>query len=526
MKLIATYIILFAVLISLGCKKWVKEDPLSDGILSNFYKTKYDADAALAGMYGQFQQTMYGESQFNNRYTFWGDARSDNMERQPQYSNGSTTEIHYNGLTANNTFADWTPLYVTIGRANLNIAKFPEINKIAAPADQLSQATLNSYMSQCYAIRAICYFYIARVWGAAPIRTIPYLTNEPNPEGLRKPVDSVLAQVISDLTKAYSLVAKGSTPTVWYIGEGAICAMMADVYMWKHDYDNAIIWFKNLWKAKSPTGSTYNSAGVTVTGSGGSLSNIEVTANWKSIFTTPAAVKETIWTLHWDVTANGCPCMSGVSSAVNNTPMRTYEFLFKGPYLGSWLKTKTDVRAKQTLDSTKFDNWDRVLKWYGPSGYTRADSTYLNKDQSAAVVGTDKNVYLPMYRLADMFLLYAEALNKKGDMTNALKYLNVIHQRSGQTAYTIAQFPTQNSMEDTLLTERQKELFAEGKRWFDLVRTDHVLQVMDPVLKQRQNFAGADTIGFGGDKRKYLWPLHRNVLNANSQLVQNPPYGG
>ena len=72
----------------------------------------------------------------------------------------------------------------------------------------------------------------------------------------------------------------------------------------------------------------------------------------------------------------------------------------------------------------------------------------------------------------------------------------------------------------------QKELFAEGKRWFDLVRTDHVLQIMDPVLKQRQTLAGADTTGFGGDKRKYLWPLHRNVLNANNKLIQNPPYGG
>jgi hypothetical protein len=60
MKLISTYTILFVVLISLGCKKWVKEDPLSDGILDQFYKSKYDADAALAGMYGQFQVTILG----------------------------------------------------------------------------------------------------------------------------------------------------------------------------------------------------------------------------------------------------------------------------------------------------------------------------------------------------------------------------------------------------------------------------------------------------------------------------------
>ena len=526
MKIIAGYIIVLVVLIGVGCKKWVKEDPLSDGTLDQFFKSKYDADAAMAGMYGQFQQLMFGESQFNNRFTFWGDARSDNMERQAQYSNSSTTEIHYNSLTANNNFADWTPLYVAIGRANINLAKFPEINKIAPPAEQLTLATLNSYMAQCYAMRAICYFYIARVWGAAPIRTEPFLQYSSNPEGPRKPVDSVLAQVISDLTAAYNLTVKGATPTVWYIGEGAICAMMADVYMWKKDYDNAIIWFKNLWKAKSPTGTTYNSAGATVTGSGGAAADLEATGNWKTIFTNPPTVKETIWTLHWDVTSNGCPCMSGISSAVNNTPMRTYEFLFKGPHLGNWVKSTTDVRPKQSIDLTKTDNWDRLLKWYGPSGFTNASTNYLTSTQAAAAVGTDKVVYLPMYRLADMYLLYAEALNKKGDRANALKYLNVVHQRAGLSAYTLPQVNTELMMEDTILVERQKELFAEGKRWFDLVRTDRVIQVMDPVLKQRQNLAGADTTGFGTDKRKYLWPLHRNVLNANSKLVQNPPYGG
>src|SRR5256885_201901 len=180
MKIVSSYILVVVLLIGLGCKKFVKETPLSDGTLDQFFKTKYDADAALAGMYGQFQQLMFGESQFNNRYTFWGDARSDNMERQAQYSNSSTTEIHYNSLTV-----------------------------------------------------------------------------------------------------------KGATPTVWYIGEGAICSMLADVYMWKHDYDNAIIWFKNLWKAKSPTGTTYNAAGVAVTGSGGTANDLEATANWKTIFTNP-----------------------------------------------------------------------------------------------------------------------------------------------------------------------------------------------------------------------------------------------
>jgi hypothetical protein len=39
---------------------------------------------------------------------------------------------------------------------------------------------------------------------------------------------------------------------VWTVSEGAVCAALADVYMWKKDYGNAILWMNNLFKAKEP----------------------------------------------------------------------------------------------------------------------------------------------------------------------------------------------------------------------------------------------------------------------------------
>jgi len=123
-----------------------------------------------------------------------------------------------------------------------------------------------------------------------------------------------------------------------------------------------------------------------------------------------------------------------------------------------------------------------------------------------------------------MFLLYAEALNKMGDRNNARRYLNLVHQRATLPAYTTSQLTTETEMEDAILDERHWELFDEGKRWFDLVRTNHVIQVMDPLIKARQLAEGATPTGWGTDKRRYMWPLHRNVLNANPNLVQNPPY--
>src|SRR5678816_2175498 len=78
MKRILSYSLLLSLLLLSNCKKLVDEQPLSDGTLDQFFKTKYDVYAAVAGMYGAFQQTMIGESQFNNRITWWGDSRSDN----------------------------------------------------------------------------------------------------------------------------------------------------------------------------------------------------------------------------------------------------------------------------------------------------------------------------------------------------------------------------------------------------------------------------------------------------------------
>ena len=528
-KIIFAYIAFCLCFILGSCKKLVDEKPLSDGTLENFYRSKYDADAAIAAMYGQLQQQMVGEAQFKNRFTYWGETRSDNFESTPGTGNTvAVREMHYNALTPGNDYTDWTGLYRLIGMANLNILKFPQINVIAAgsPKDQLDNATFNSYMAQSYAMRALAYFYIVRIWGDAPLRTTPYLDGTVQPEQARDPQAKLLDQIITDLTTAYELVPKASNAPVWYIGEAAICAMLADVYMWRKDYDNAIIWFKNLFKAKGPVGRVYNAAGTGATGSGGSAADLEPTATWKNVFTNPTGSNEAIFNINWNVNSNGCPCMTAVSSSVNNGPVRVSIEIFKGTNTQGtvlpnyqWVKSTTDIRPKQTFNVNQA-TMAQVWKYY-PGSYNTAGTTYT------AVTGTDKNVYVTMYRLADQYLLYAEALNKKGDLTNALKYLNLIHVRAGNTAYTPDQFTTEAAMEDAILQERQWELFAEGKRWFDLVRTDHVYQVMDPVMVSRQIFQGAAPDGFGTDKtdkRKYLWPLHRNVLNANNLLGQNPPY--
>jgi starch-binding outer membrane protein, SusD/RagB family len=131
-----------------------------------------------------------------------------------------------------------------------------------------------------------------------------------------------------------------------------------------------------------------------------------------------------------------------------------------------------------------------------------------------------------LYRLSDILLMRAEALNMIGGAANnaaAIAILNQIKSRAGVPTVTAAMFPTQRDLETAILEERQLELFAEGKRWFDLRRTGRVIEVMDPLLRQRQTERGLTVTGFG-DPGLVLFPISRDALNENPNLEQNAPY--
>ncbi|RZK41130.1 MAG: RagB/SusD family nutrient uptake outer membrane protein [Pedobacter sp.] len=538
MKKIFSISAMCVILTLASCNKMIDEQPISEGTLNNFLRTSLEADAAVAGMYGEFQQTMMGNGQYQNRMLWWGESRSDNWERRDAYTVNATDEIQFNGLTELNNWADWSWLYSTISRANLLIKKLPEVKNYSpvGTIGSLTPAREASLMAQSYAMRALCYFWIVRVWGDAPLRITPYENLGDVAEQARDPQEKILDQCIADLTQAYSLTTKAQTPNVFYIGEGAICAMMADIYMWRKDYPNAAIWFQRLFASRAPTGKVFNASGVATRGTGGSIADLQPGVTWNAQFVTPAASVESIFYIHWDFLANGCACMAGTSRTDNEPYIRMATQLWtewptKSTQLYGTTTATTDLRVKQTYNITSATNQpirDRsVWKLYAgayvaptaTAGYNFTPTIYTGN-----LPGTrETNVYLPVYRLSGMYLMYAEALNKLGDMANSVRYLNLIKTRAGVPTVDVASF-TQNTLEAEILQERQYELFGEGVRWFDLVRTDRVQEIMDPILNARQIATGIPGTGWGTDKRRYLWPLHNRVLYSNSLLVQNQPY--
>lgn len=495
-----------------GCQDFLEEKPLAEVALDQHYKNLYDVEAAMAGMYSAFQNEVIGSVQYREKYLYWGEYRSDNFDRAISYTKDYVDEIVLNSLTPTNIFSDWSGLYTVISRANTNIKYMPQAAELEP---RLTPELLNDYLAQCYAMRAMCYFYLVRVWGDAPIWTEPYEDVKQDAEKSRDSQEKIISEVIiPDLENAYSLMKKGERNKLWTIGEAGICAIMTDVYMWRKDYPNAIVWVQRLFEAKSATNVNYE---------GLNESNLQDAATWKNIFTAPLNSKETIWSIHWDFIKNGCACMQ-TSWSPNNKEIIVDEGLWNSWFLPQTTNDASpDIRPQQTLDvyvDLPNNKRDHFIKWYPTDPQPTKPDPWPASNQMMPV-------YLTMYRLSDIYLLYAEALNGSDDLGNALKYLNFVRMRAQLPVYAAGdpEVSSKQDMETSILNERQRELFGEGKRWFDLVRTGRVKEVMDPILKRRQEDAGnLETPGFIDAANRAYWPIHRNVLNSNTRLEQNKGY--
>jgi hypothetical protein len=146
----------------------------------------------------------------------------------------------------------------------------------------------------------------------------------------------------------------------------------------------------------------------------------------------------------------------------------------------------------------------------------------------------------PEMRLADLYLLYAEALNEVGRGADALPWIDQIRERAGLegvqdswTSYSIqpAKFSSQAGLREIIQRERAIELMFEGSRFWDLrrwktasdelntgifgwnIEQESATAYYHPRLLYSQHFIAP---------RDYLFPLKQNDLVVNPKLVQNP----
>lgn len=149
---------------------------------------------------------------------------------------------------------------------------------------------------------------------------------------------------------------------------------------------------------------------------------------------------------------------------------------------------------------TKFRN-----VWYDDNGNTISGSNETHMD-------TD----FPMFRLADVYLMYAEAVKRGGggNEAQAVDYVNALRQRVGAPSITSGDMDL-----DFLLDERGRELYWECHRRTDLIRFNKLTG--DSYIWA---WKGNIKDGRATDAKYNLFPLPAQDVNANPNIHQNPNY--
>lgn len=133
------------------------------------------------------------------------------------------------------------------------------------------------------------------------------------------------------------------------------------------------------------------------------------------------------------------------------------------------------------------------------------------------ITKTFSDVDFPVFRLPEMYLIYAEAVLRGGtggDLTTALQYVNLIRARAGATAAISADLTLQ-----FVLDERGRELYWEGHRRTDLVR--YGLLTSATYLWP---WKGGVASGTAVDAKYNLFPIPAANRTANPNLEQNAGY--
>ncbi|MBD1432898.1 RagB/SusD family nutrient uptake outer membrane protein [Sphingobacterium sp. DN00404] len=178
---------------------------------------------------------------------------------------------------------------------------------------------------------------------------------------------------------------------------------------------------------------------------------------------------------------------------------------------------------------------------YSTTGY------YIKKLSNYRSAYTGKDAYVgmrfdfPLFRLADLYLLHAEALNESlsSPDANVYHYIDLIRQRAGLSGVVDSwaqhsRFPqkptTKEGMREIIHQERNIELAFEGQRFWDLRRWKKSIQYMNQPVRG-WNIAGETPPEFyqviTHNRSQYtlrdiLWPIMQDEMLRNTNLLQNP----
>lgn len=507
-----------------SCSGWLDILPNNEQVTDNYWKSKEDVEAVIASGYYYMRQSV-------TSFLIWGEVRGGTLYS----SNTADTYLQNFNMTPSQSVCSYANLYKVIGMANSVLKYAPSV---MTEDDTYYESVMKSHLCEAYFMRAYCYLVMVKNFREVPLVVEAYVNDQADYMTPKSSEDSIIAQIKADMKTA---IALGAAKDVYEDTDGygwqskgrvtrwALYALMADVCLWNHDYDEAIVYCNYVLDV--PAGDTSFRPRF-----------IQDPSQWYSIFY-PGNSNESIFELNWEKNMGqnnnfGSWFTIGTSSRLRFTD-----------YAQNKMTAETQ-EAEAYAQSIGYDGEGRVGRMLfgsfvsdlaNQAAYATATGFYVWKYKGTDVV--DKENVRPsedanfiLYRVPDLMLIKAEALVMKGGADNwtaAIGILNEIRERACLNPLTINVAEAEESeMLDAVMYEWEMEFLAEGKRWYDLLRYarydngsgQYVEHFVNEVVEGNQTTKDEWIRSVLLDPNAWYMPIPYSEIQVNSKLEQNPYY--
>jgi hypothetical protein len=441
-----------------SCDNFAESDmPVSELNTAAVFEEKNTAHAAMVNVFAKMRENGLLTGKTNSISREMG-LYADELTWYGNSSQSSANFFTNILIPTNGTVATWwNNCYSQIYTANAVIEG-------VAVSTKLFQADKDQLTGEAKFARAFIHFYLLQLWG-----DVPYVTGtdyKVNSTVRRLPATEVYAKIIEDLEAASLLLAEEyGSPARVRPNSYAAKALLARVYLY------AGKWAEAANSASTVLNKTDTYLWVT------ELNNV--------------FLKESTATI-WQYSSR---------TPTRNTDEGT-TFIFNSAPPTAVALTSSLMNAFESGDQRKV-KWTRSRMGGGKTYY----HAYKYKKVGSATPQTEFSIVL---RLAEMYLIRAEARARQGELIGAKEDLNVIRNTAGLENTTAT---SQDEILGAILRERRVELFTEfGHRFLDLKRYG----ALDDALKNtKADWQSTDQ----------LLPLPQSELNLNPNVApQNQGY--
>lgn len=500
----------------MSCTDILDQEPLSITTPDNFWVSQPNAESAVAGCYGLFKNTITDNAAFLYWGEFTGMTFMNSNSWISDYIEGSGDYV----LAYRDNTRNWKGFYRA---ANWALAIEKHVSEMPDSKFK-SKAEKDRIIGEAAFIRSLSYFYMARIWGDVPIVTdVIESSDQLVKDGYivtlpREDEKKVLDYSLEAANKAISLLqysSPGSPRWAIHANKGSAEALKAHIALWyaSRDNDNP----QMIAQAIAAATAVINNSNASLIDYTTNLVEDPITHSVTNKDFNEMCIGQSKTSLfEINISSNVNESFRVSSSDDTHTGLTLNYPVFKEANFDKSPYIDPEFYGSMMMDVP--DRFNDVRKKLFFSDYNRSDESYLtkyshrSKDPNATddyANFSESNILI--FRLADIYLLRAEANMKLNNPSAAVADINMIRSKANVPDYSGATDRT--SLTKAIFDERAIELVGEGQSGFDRIRMNYYDGVnwTNPARTAKEG---------------YFWPVDPVIISINAAIIQTDYWKG